>query len=358
MSTRSGFVLVVSLVVLLALALLTTGLVTIGSRELLLAGEAERIGRGLVRAESAIRHTLARWSTREAAATVGLGETGVLVSPDPPPAGDGEPTDVLPDLTLERLEPDLFLLRAEVAARTGVTRSAPGRAAALVRVLDPADVENAFPAAITAGSVVVEAGLVSGLRTCSSSPVPVSYPAIRSARAADVGASAVVSGDPPLLLAPVPPMPAALVDPYLAELTDIRVGAGEVAPRPSVAAGSCSTATSNWGGLTPGSPCYTLRPLVVASGPLVAGRGEGRGILVVDGDLRLEGSFTFEGLLVVSGRLTLDEEARIRGAIRAEEVLVRGGRVDYDGCVVRAAASAPTLDRAFRPAAGLWVPTH
>ncbi|NIP81803.1 MAG: hypothetical protein GWM90_22325 [Gemmatimonadetes bacterium] len=105
----------------------------------------------------------------------------------------------------------------------------------------------------------------------------------------------------------------------------------------------------------PDTPCFDLLPLVLAEGDLGVFGGEGRGALVVQGDLRLDG-IRFEGVVVATGRTTIGPGASVQGAVRAPVVSLDGGSVRYDRCAVNAAMLAGGLDRAFRPDARMWVP--
>jgi hypothetical protein len=84
--------------------------------------------------------------------------------------------------------------------------------------------------------------------------------------------------------------------------------------------------------------------------------GAGRGIIVVDGDLTLDGGFRFQGILIVRGRLTIQDGAIIEGAIRTDSIDIRDGRVTRTPCDLTPILAAPALDRAFRPPSRWWIP--
>jgi hypothetical protein len=98
-----------------------------------------------------------------------------------------------------------------------------------------------------------------------------------------------------------------------------------------------------------------VSPVVVAPGPSLTLRGPARsqGVLLVDGDLHVEGDVEHAGLIVVRGAVRARGGAlRVRGALmaantsgRGATIIGPGSRVSYSSCAVgRAlvAASRPT----------------
>jgi hypothetical protein len=103
---------------------------------------------------------------------------------------------------------------------------------------------------------------------------------------------------------------------------------GSVTPGPVVEEGRCVTAAPrNWG--SPGAPeggCGGHRPAVAAEGDLTLVGGEGQGLLVVTGDLRLTAGARYAGLVLVAGDLVLDGGAVLEGLARVRgQVRVEGG---------------------------------
>lgn len=75
---------------------------------------------------------------------------------------------------------------------------------------------------------------------------------------------------------------------------------------PVMSGGECVTADPvNWGDpLNPTMPCGDYFPVIGVSGNLVLKTGQGQGMLMVDGNLSIEGRMEFYGLIIVSGTLT------------------------------------------------------
>ncbi len=83
----------------------------------------------------------------------------------------------------------------------------------------------------------------------------------------------------------------------------------------------------------------------------------GAGILVVDGDLVMEGGH-FEGIVIVRGRVVLRGGARITGALLADAgpVILEGATVTHDGCVIRDVLDHPHILGPFLPRGRRWIP--
>jgi len=89
-------------------------------------------------------------------------------------------------------------------------------------------------------------------------------------------------------------------------------------PQPVGTATACDTAVrENWGGASvPG--CAHYYPIVLARGSLRLVGGSGQGILLVTGDLSVDGGFIFEGPVVVGGRLVVEGSGgHFLGGVRA-----------------------------------------
>lgn len=79
-------------------------------------------------------------------------------------------------------------------------------------------------------------------------------------------------------------------------------------PQPATSNGACDTSQpSNWGDplrATPAAACESYFPIIYAAGDLTLSTGSGQGILLVEGNLNISGSFTFYGPVIVRGSFT------------------------------------------------------
>jgi hypothetical protein len=123
-----------------------------------------------------------------------------------------------------------------------------------------------------------------------------------------------------------------------------------------------SSARDNWG--DPSVPpavqgCADYFPVTLAAGDLHIRGGSGQGILLVHGDLVIEGGFQFRGALLVRGTLTLlGLGGRLLGGVEASRVDLRpsgpmgSAEVRYSSCVVRtvllrSASAVPLASRGW-----------
>lgn len=129
------------------------------------------------------------------------------------------------------------------------------------------------------------------------------------------------------------------------------VGDQTLAPAPSVVGTECDTSDpNNWGSpLTPGGVCGDHLPLVHVAGSLhLTGGGQGQGILLVDGDLRVDQNAVFYGVIVVLGTLDVRDGGELHGGVMVRgnadgsgRSSVRGpGSIHYSSCAVERAQAA------------------
>jgi hypothetical protein len=119
--------------------------------------------------------------------------------------------------------------------------------------------------------------------------------------------------------------------------------AGPVTPGPSFAGRDCLRALqTNWGDpRSLANACGTYLPIIHTTGDLTVLGGTGQGILVVDGDLTVSGGFSFEGLILVGGGLTVaGAGGRITGAVQVDDERAEGSEVvgpaslNYSSCAL------------------------
>ena len=108
----------------------------------------------------------------------------------------------------------------------------------------------------------------------------------------------------------------------------------------------------NWGeprrGAGSVARCYSYLPIIHSPGDLHLTGGRGQGILLVEGDLRMQGGFEFTGIVLVRGRVnTTANSSKVTGAILAQnvdlgEVVSFTGTpvVAYSKCAVEAGLGA------------------
>lgn len=343
MIVRGGFVLLYSLLLVLTGATLTAGMLALASREAAIARRYLELGRARTEAEAEARSVFAGWSTTEYRDLhPGMNRT------EP----GGRP-HTRADVT--RLDTTLFLISAESRTAMGAGPLLVARAGLLVRTLDVGAIEGLFPGAVLATtSAVLRGGHVSGVDACRADAGE--NPGVTAPEVSVDGTH--VEGDPAVRLDAPAAAPAGwpLDFENAAILADIRLDVPELTPRPHAVGGSCVPGPSNWGAISTPHPCGDHQQIIYAPADLTIHGGEGRGILVVGGDVSVKGPFEFHGLVVVRGRASLLPGVRIRGSVRAGTVALEDADVRLDRCAIRAALGAPALDRAYRPGERWWVP--
>ncbi|MGH7529589.1 MAG: pilus assembly PilX N-terminal domain-containing protein [Gemmatimonadales bacterium] len=113
----------------------------------------------------------------------------------------------------------------------------------------------------------------------------------------------------------------------LALRANLTIPAGTIKTYPVLRAdGSCDrTAMHNWGdGLNPAGACARYFPIIHATGNLTLNGVQGQGILLVDGNLDVQGSYEFFGIVIVRGALQTAgggaTDAHFWGAVMAQNV--------------------------------------
>ena len=126
------------------------------------------------------------------------------------------------------------------------------------------------------------------------------------------------------------------------------------------AGGECTVGDpENWGDpLNPGSTCGNYFPIIYAPGNLNLNQGEGQGILLVEGDLRVQGRFEFYGIVIVRGSMTTAGggagSIHFRGGVMAANVNLDDNRiagnaeVQYSSCAVIQAQTAAGIGSQLR----------
>ncbi len=112
---------------------------------------------------------------------------------------------------------------------------------------------------------------------------------------------------------------------------------------PDIQGGECMIATEdNWGDpLAPTSVCGDYFPIMYVAGPLHISGGYGQGILLVEGDLSVQGGFEFFGVVITRGLLkTTGTGGHFNGAVMAANVdlddnsILGDALVQYSSCAV------------------------
>jgi hypothetical protein len=380
-SSRRGFALIIALVAMMLLGALIAGTYYPATQELRNGRAAILEHRAFSAGELALRTGLARWDRAR-----NLGQTiGATVGPDTTSVGVGTRTV----RRLTRIGPFGFWLAVEGLAEPAAgQRAARRRIDAAVRLAAPT---VATQAALTVrGPVIVRdaarviggdsvapdwraAGRCGptdslGLGSAPASTGAAGVAAPDTALACGGGAcpgsgSPWITGAPAKLLSAAASNPTTyttFADASWATLTanaDVVSDGGSARPAPRAAGSSCDRADPlNWGDPVPGGPCSDFAPVIVSKSSLTLTAGAiGHGVLLVNGDLRLDGPVRFDGLIVVRDNVVANSGTFIWGAVLAgnasganDSVIQGDAVVAYSLCAVRRAtlaAARPVMAR-------------
>ena len=326
---RRGAALALVLVALVLVAALGAG-ATLASRE---ARRAARDDLARVRAESraagsldaAVRHWDPRWSQ------LPLGASDSAL-------GTADPADTVRVLRLDRTR---FLVEATARARAAAPGTAgwAARTASAIVVLEPPSVTAL--AALTAGGPValLDRAAIDGRDLPPPGWTDCQAPATDSAAVATPGAHDVS-------VAPQAIVSGALKQQFAAADTTTYSAFGRERWS-SLAARADVVVDGAAGPYTP-----TSQPLVVVNGNVtMQGPASVRGVWLVNGDLTLDGIVTIAGVVVVRGALQSSNGAlRLNGALLLEQggVLSAGSLVQFSRCATERALDGAAIARAAR----------
>ena len=131
---------------------------------------------------------------------------------------------------------------------------------------------------------------------------------------------------------------------------------------PSMANGVCDeNDINNWGEpyKANGGPCVDYYPIIYADGHLTMNGGRGQGILLVEGDLHVQGGFEFFGPVIVRGMLkTSGTGGHFNGGVLAanvdldQNVVIGNAVIEFSRCTISkalngSASLATAVERAW-----------
>ena len=118
------------------------------------------------------------------------------------------------------------------------------------------------------------------------------------------------------------------------------VMANGASPSPSGTTTTCTTTSTNWGEpLRSGSyvaGCTNYFPIVYSAGSLSIHGGRGQGVLIVEGDLTINGNFSYDGLILVKGDLKANGTLDVFGAVLTQGAtdILGNANFTYSSCAV------------------------
>jgi len=138
----------------------------------------------------------------------------------------------------------------------------------------------------------------------------------------------------------------------LAARANITLSGGVYKTQPTLVGANCNKADlTNWGdGMNPGSACSGYFPIIHIAGSATLNGDQGQGILLVDGDLNVQGSYQFFGIVIILGDLKTagggSTEAHFWGGVMAKNAdlsvqnLSGKATLNYSSCSILATLQA------------------
>jgi len=135
----------------------------------------------------------------------------------------------------------------------------------------------------------------------------------------------------------------------IAALATVQLSGGTYKTQPEVSGGVCDRSVqTNWGdGMNPSAACGGYFPIVHIAGDATLNGDQGQGILLVDGDLSIQGSYQYYGIVIVKGSLSTagggSTEAHFWGAVMAQNAdlnlnsLSGHATLNYSKCAITTA---------------------
>ena len=138
----------------------------------------------------------------------------------------------------------------------------------------------------------------------------------------------------------------------LAARATITVPGGNYSTAPVANGALCDkTVLTNWGdGMNPLGACASYFPIIHATGTITLNNTQGQGILLVDGDLNIQGSYQFFGIVIIQGDLKTagggSTDAHFWGGVMARNAdlstqnLSGKATLNYSSCSINAVLQA------------------
>jgi hypothetical protein len=302
-SVRRGFAIATALFTLVVIGALAMGTLYAATHELRAGSESIHQARAVMAAEWGVEQTVAAWSRQwNGAFGRGYGRSWVLATDEGARVTIG----------LTRLGDALFLITSD--ARAGPARR---RIARIVRL----DVDDPPVQAALFAAAAIDTTAAPGISGSDRAPSQWDCPAPGS----ELPAIAFTDTTSALRFGHFD-------WPTLVGLADSHVTVRVTGASPRVSGEECDTsAPENWGepNRWMGGPCTGYYPVIHAASDLVIDGGRGQGVLIVEGNLTVQGGFEFAGAVLVRG-------AVIGGP--------GGGRITGAMSVVGAGATSSSLE--------------
>ncbi len=376
MQDERGIALAVAIFALVIVGALVAGAFFAGTQELRVAENSRRLHQSFGVAEFGVGRQVAKWdpATRNVTPVYPAGSVTL---------GDSATATGVYRGRILKLNQNLYLI--DVTAQDSVSRS--GRLGAsggarqrlgLLTRIKPLQID--IQASLTtqggaslSGNAAVDGSDHTPPGWADCGPVDSTKAGIRVNGAVTTSGNAVVAGNPPVMQDPT--LDSTTFTKYgdvnytqLTQMATLVVQPANLQTAPSLNAdGTCNkTDFRNWGdGINQTAPCANYFPIIYipgAAGKTTLNGVQGQGILLVDGDLAVQGSYEFFGIVIIRGSLTTAgggaTDAHFWGGVMAQNVsldlqnLSGKATLNFSKCAIIQAlqmtqATAPMVSRGW-----------
>ncbi len=359
-----GFALAVSIFALVIIAALITGVFFAARQEMKIGENSMSAQRAFSAADAGVNSAIANWNItawNSLATNATASFSGAL------PSGTGSWTG-----TIKRLSPQIFFLQVTGTDKNNLSSRTLGELARLLYV------QVSIRGALTTQNhlKIGGASFIDGVDTSptgwSCPTVTDTLPGIDTADSSEIDVSgctslSCVAGSPKIK------QDNTLTDSNFTTFGDLNWNdlvamATKVYPTsygpasdfaPVGTATTCTTSVQdNWGDpMVPPSvaPCAGYFPVIYVNGNLKATGGYGQGILIINGDLSVQGGFQFFGPVIVKGTVTTQGTGgHFVGGLMASnlydstDVILGNAMVSYSSCALMKALQANSPGRGLR----------
>lgn len=367
-----GMALAIAIFALIVVGALVAGAFFAGTQEQRVGVNSRRVQQSFGVAEVGAAERLATWRP-DSLNQRGIYPTdSVSIPPTAAPFGTGSYGGIV-----AKLNPDMFLIDvtgSDMASRAGRTQGGSGarQRVGLLTRLAPARFD--VQASLTTQGTVLLKGSASvngndqnptGWFDCDPLTPPKAGVRVQPGATVDWSGSATVSGNP------LVKYDATLADSTftrfagvtydeLAAAATVTLPGGLYHTAPTFVNGKCNTSDqTNWGdGQNPSSACGSYFPTVHITGSATLNGVQGQGVLLVDGDLTVQGGYEWFGITVVQGEFNTggggSAPAHFWGATLARNAdlsvqdMAGHSTVGYSSCSIRKALQGTSRPNMLR----------
>lgn len=358
-----GMALAIAIFALVVIGGMVAGAFLAGTQEQRVGENQRRVMQSYGIAEAGAQERVLSWNPSTMNRIKQYPETSAVIPDQPAPGGTGRYFG-----TSYRLGPNVFLIDVtglETRSYGGATPGGGGARQRVGLIARIAPLEFGIKASLTTQGGVSVGGNAevdgadhtpAGWESCDP-PGPAQAGVRDNGGTVSTGGNGQVNGNPPVINDPTisnntfTVFGGATFD-QLAARANVVIGPGNYRTEPVVTNGACNTLVlTNWGdGDNPSAPCGNYFPLIYATGSITLNNTQGQGILLVNGDLNVQGSYQFYGIVIVQGDLKTagggTTEAHFWGGVMARNAdlsvqnLNGKATLNYSSCSINAVLQA------------------